>query len=428
MSATSTTLHYLFEAKPLWTGTVGTGGVTSAAITTIPLSSATGLDEGDAYVVTLGRVDSNGSRRSASLKEVIIGKVSGSNLINCVRGVEGIAQTHDAGTVIEILFTATHWNKLITAWELVADQTGRIKNEQWYAADGGANDSYAVTLTPAPSAYTAGMIVNFKANTANTGSATINVNSLGAKTIKKNYNSDLADNDIKAGQLVSVIYDGTNFQLLSPVSNASASGTAFWSDVPGTPTRVSDTQFTITDTSNTNKYDLLFKKGTILRWDESGTFQTGMVISSSYATNTVTINIVGDTLSIGFTLMKYAIPEAKQFTFCIPGTLATGTDMSFTWQAPQGIYILSSDAYVSTAGTTNSTVFDINVGGTTKFTTKPTITTGTTSDIDNVADTVSTEVSAGSLLTVDIDSVSTTPPQTAYITVFYYPSAWRYRS
>lgn len=98
-------------------------------------------------------------------------------------------------------------------------QTGLQINAEKYAADAGVSDTYVITLSPVPTAYTTGMVVLFKANTANTGAATLNVNSLGAKTIKKNYNEDLADNDIKANQLVSVIYDGTNFQLLSPISN-----------------------------------------------------------------------------------------------------------------------------------------------------------------------------------------------------------------
>lgn len=89
-----------------------------------------------------------------------------------------------------------------------------------YAEDSGSTDAYAVTLSPAPSAYTAGMVVNFKANTVNTGACTINVNSLGVKDIKKNTDVDLVDGDIKAGQRVSLIYDGTNFQMLSPVANS----------------------------------------------------------------------------------------------------------------------------------------------------------------------------------------------------------------
>lgn len=98
-----------------------------------------------------------------------------------------------------------------------------------YAADAGANDTYAITLAPVPAAYTNGMVVNFKANTANTGAATLNVNSLGAKTIKKvagGITTDLADNDIRSGQFVTVIYDGTNFQMQSLLGNAPSGGGA----------------------------------------------------------------------------------------------------------------------------------------------------------------------------------------------------------
>lgn len=82
----------------------------------------------------------------------------------------------------------------------------------YYAADAGSTDAYAVTMAPVPSAYTAGMMVHFKANTANAGPATLNVNGLGSKAIKKKGTTDLATGDILSGQIVSVIYDGANFQ------------------------------------------------------------------------------------------------------------------------------------------------------------------------------------------------------------------------
>jgi hypothetical protein len=88
-----------------------------------------------------------------------------------------------------------------------------------YATDAEASDTYVITLTSAPSAYVVGQLFHFKANTANTGAATLNVNSLGAKTIKKLHDQDLADNDIEAGQMVIVAYDGTNFQMLSQIAN-----------------------------------------------------------------------------------------------------------------------------------------------------------------------------------------------------------------
>jgi hypothetical protein len=85
-----------------------------------------------------------------------------------------------------------------------------------YAADAGSSDTYAITLDPAPSDYYTGMQVIFKANTANTGAATLNVNSLGAKTIVKAVSTALANNDILANMFCLCIYDGTNFVLMNP--------------------------------------------------------------------------------------------------------------------------------------------------------------------------------------------------------------------
>lgn len=95
-----------------------------------------------------------------------------------------------------------------------------------YAADAGSTDAYAISAPVTATSYAAGDTYIFKANTINTGACTLNVDSLGAKTIKKNYNSDLADGDIKANQLVEVVYDGTNFQMVSPIANSTASFTS----------------------------------------------------------------------------------------------------------------------------------------------------------------------------------------------------------
>lgn len=85
-----------------------------------------------------------------------------------------------------------------------------------YAADAGASDSYAITVTPAITAYATGQRFIFKANTANTGAATLAVNGLSAISVVKNKDTALADNDIAAGQIVEVVYDGTNMQMVSP--------------------------------------------------------------------------------------------------------------------------------------------------------------------------------------------------------------------
>src|ERR1043166_7503515 len=91
-----------------------------------------------------------------------------------------------------------------------------------FCADAGSSDSYACNLSPAITTYITGTRYTFSANTANTGAATLNLNSLGAKTIKKvvgGITTDLNDNDIRVGQIVDVIYDGTNMQMLSQLAN-----------------------------------------------------------------------------------------------------------------------------------------------------------------------------------------------------------------
>ncbi len=94
-----------------------------------------------------------------------------------------------------------------------------------FCADAGANDTYACILTPLPTGYVIGDHYLFKANTINTGAATINFNAMGAKTIKKvagGITTTLADGDICAGQIVEISWDGTNMQMLSPTCATAA--------------------------------------------------------------------------------------------------------------------------------------------------------------------------------------------------------------
>lgn len=74
-------------------------------------------------------------------------------------------------------------------------------------------DTYAVTLSPAPTAYATGNTYYVNFTNANTGVATINVNSLGAKSLKKAGGAALSSGDIVAGTIYRIVYDGTNFQL-----------------------------------------------------------------------------------------------------------------------------------------------------------------------------------------------------------------------
>lgn len=117
-------------------------------------------------------------------------------------------------------------NKFVT-------QTGLQHGAEFYAADTGAADVMVVTLSPIPTSYTTGMVIKVKAGHANaTTTPTINVNALGAKTITKNGTSALVANDIVTNEVITLMYDGTQFQLQTPpaltppLATTYASGTA----------------------------------------------------------------------------------------------------------------------------------------------------------------------------------------------------------
>ncbi|KXG78298.1 outer membrane protein assembly factor BamB family protein [Thermotalea metallivorans] len=110
-----------------------------------------------------------------------------------------------------------------------------VKHSNYAVATGSAN-TYAVTLTPAPTAYTEGMCVVVKINIDNTGASTINVNGLGAKSIKKPNGNDVTSGGLKAGSIYTLRYNGTNFIL----QGEGASGNATASDLLSGKTATTD--------------------------------------------------------------------------------------------------------------------------------------------------------------------------------------------
>ena len=104
-------------------------------------------------------------------------------------------------------------------------ESQRNGSQRYVASDTGAANAYVVALSPAATAYATGMEVRFKAGASNTTTSTINVNSLGVKTILTRAGANLAANDILAGQIVTLVYDGTYFQHISALSAAEVTAT-----------------------------------------------------------------------------------------------------------------------------------------------------------------------------------------------------------
>jgi len=96
----------------------------------------------------------------------------------------------------------------------IVDASGKTINIEGVAGGTATGtDTYALTLTGF-TAYTSGQLIKVKFTNANTGAATININSLGAKALKKSGTTALASGDITATQAFLLYYDGTNFQEL----------------------------------------------------------------------------------------------------------------------------------------------------------------------------------------------------------------------
>lgn len=97
-------------------------------------------------------------------------------------------------------------------------------------ANASGTDTYTATLTPALEAYATGNVFAVKFANANTGAATININSLGAKDLKLN-GSALSASAITANVVYLLAYNGTNFDIIGgssvsylPLAGGSMSG------------------------------------------------------------------------------------------------------------------------------------------------------------------------------------------------------------
>jgi len=104
------------KSKRKFETTVGVGGILAGG-TTLPLTSVTGLDTSTAVTLVVGA--------GTATEEVITGVVSGSNLINCVRGKEGTTDSaHSAGETVNMFFTETHWDDAMDGILVEHDQDG----------------------------------------------------------------------------------------------------------------------------------------------------------------------------------------------------------------------------------------------------------------------------------------------------------------
>ena len=143
------------------------------------------------------------------------------------------------------------WNSTLSDWDKTSPKNGytiRVQNEDdsFYRYEGTystgtwikESDNQIMSMTASTSngvTYTSTLInltsyernqvylTSFSATNSGTSSVTLNINSLGAKSVKKQTSNGLEDlivNELNTSSIYTLIYDGTNFRVNKPFSNA----------------------------------------------------------------------------------------------------------------------------------------------------------------------------------------------------------------
>lgn len=120
---------------------------------------------------------------------------------------------------------------LLISVRAFAQVAGETRNASNVSIIAGGTNTYTATISPSITSYSDLKRIYVVFTNGNTGAATLNINSIGAVSIKKNVSGALATGDILAGQAFELYYDGTNFQILGSSGNSSLTLTG---DVTGT--------------------------------------------------------------------------------------------------------------------------------------------------------------------------------------------------
>jgi len=137
-------------------------------------------------------------------------------------GIKNILDESTAGNLLNLI--EEHKNDTNNPHNVTPQQIGAVSQEDFelHKNDKVTHIDYAVAS--GTNAYTAniqgitelveGLSVKIKFQNANTGAATLNINCLGIKEIRKSNGNALSSGNIKAGQILHLVYTGSVFQLL----------------------------------------------------------------------------------------------------------------------------------------------------------------------------------------------------------------------
>ncbi|MDF2438979.1 MAG: hypothetical protein K0Q95_3355 [Bacteroidota bacterium] len=242
----------------------------------------------------------------------------------------------------------------------------------------GTSSAYVLNV-PAIFPLRNGVQVTFKAHSACTAAPTINVTGTGAINItKEGGNAPLAGGDIQAGQIVTLAYDGTNWQMLTASGNPSTTGAltgfgtqnqvAKWDNVSGTTlgnSSIFDDGTSVGIFNNTPAGDLHIFKNNGPRFimdGDGGNVNGSATIDFTTGGNNSSSSFVGTGGVTGWQLKSYSAafnPAGRQNDFALRFYNGTSfvNSMYFDNNGNIGIDFLNptSKLYIVGSGSTNAT-------------------------------------------------------------------------
>lgn len=153
-----------------------------------------------------------------AVSSTVIASTKYNNLINDIASALTNAVTRDGQSPPTANLPMANFKHTGVSAAAASGQYARIdeilaNSPRYGGTAGGTADALTLTITPTFAAYTAGMEFLFKSSASpNTGAATVNINSLGAKTVQRD-GAALVAGDVAASKWYRIVYDGTNFQL-----------------------------------------------------------------------------------------------------------------------------------------------------------------------------------------------------------------------
>jgi len=229
--------------------------------------------------------------------------------------------------------------------------------------------SAAINLT----SYAAGQFFNFVSAGANTTtSVTLNINGIGAKNITKNGSTALAIGDIASGAMISVIYDGTQFQLQTGVSGVTTFSGGTTGLTPATATKGAITLAGTLATANGGTNLTSFTSGGAVYATSTSALTTGTLPVASGGTGVATLTSGAVVIGAGTSAVTSVSPTTTgNCLFTTDGTnwssaaklaratavTASGTNIDFT-NIPSWVKRIT----VMFNGVTNATSITVRLG------------------------------------------------------------------